>query len=374
MKNLSDDRKALADAEEMKFKDACMSEFVQGTLAAENAEKVRKLMLASFLPNLLSLVTASFFIYHLLSVYSTVVLAVLGLLLLTVAFVIEGAKRGLSSALGKRWQLEGKAAPLAVIALAVCMAISMGASYMGGNALVVEASPVPDKVEDEQLATLRAQYDAESDNIAALKATTWKGKITRDASKGIIAAKATQNALLERIQTLEAADDATHTETVTTHKAKITNFGYVLGGLAALADIALLLMIWTAKRLKYEVAAAALTLTHRSVNGNSGVNGTHSSVNGNTVNGTHSNVNGTQPPPTQPQRIAASASAKRPIGFTKTNANANAKTRACAHCGSVFEYKNRRAKYCSDDCRGKAWEQRNNAKLPNYKTDSSNDK
>lgn len=37
--------------------------------------------------------------------------------------------------------------------------------------------------------------------------------------------------------------------------------------------------------------------------------------------------------------------------------------RNCAHCNSEFTYNHKKQKYCSDDCRKKAWEQRTNRKL-----------
>lgn len=251
----SQDRESLAHIEEQGFVDTCKEQFTERSLAATNSAKVKTLSLLSYLPNILSATTAGFFVLYLLSGYTQTVAIVLGALLLMIVVAIEVGKRYLISGAAKDRYTVGKVAPLAVGALALLFGASMGASYMGGKALVVETAAPPDRPHNPEVDSLKQLLAAESATIDRLQKTTWKGKVTSDAVKGINRSKQIQTSLTERLLALEAQSDAEHTTLLQKHTAKHLNFGYLLGGLAALADIFLLGMIWTAWHLRYQVAA-----------------------------------------------------------------------------------------------------------------------
>ena len=99
MQFLSKDRKNLKASEEAKFIEQCKAEFIEGSLAETNSRKVKLLMTASYVPNVFSAFTASFFILFLISSYSTLIASVLGFLLFLVAVAVELGKRGIISSL-----------------------------------------------------------------------------------------------------------------------------------------------------------------------------------------------------------------------------------------------------------------------------------
>lgn len=58
----------------------------------------------------------------------------------------------------------------------------------------------------------------------------------------------------------------------------------------------------------------------------------------------------------------------RPYDYRREGKNNDSsKKRECAHCQKEYIYNHKKQKYCSDLCRGKAWEQRNGTKLTKRK-------
>lgn len=255
---ISKDRAAFEAAQEAAFVERCKEEFTEASLAAANRKKVAQLTLASYLPNVISATTAGFFVFYLLSGYRWQIALFLGLLLLLVVLATEAGKRLLIASLGKEYFLYGKAPLLAILALLACFGLSMTASYIGGKQLVVETASPPPRIVSPEADSLRQLLAAQESTIARLQKTTWRGKVTRKAQAGIREAKTLQNQLYSRIATLEAQADSEHQEALGKHQRKHLNFGYVLGILAALADMFLFGLLWTAKRLKYQVAAIHL--------------------------------------------------------------------------------------------------------------------
>jgi len=382
MQFLSKDRKNLKASEEAKFIEQCKAEFIEGSLAETNSRKVKLLMTASYVPNIFSALTASFFILFLISSYSTLIASVLGFLLFLVAVAVELGKRGIISSLGKEYFTAGKIAALAVVGLALCFALSMGASYTGGKYLVTETAPTPPPPTNSKIDSLNHQLQLQQATIQKLQNTTWKGKVTRDANKGINEAKKIEALLLQRIAALEEKDEAAHQAEVEKVTSRNLNFGIVLGLLAALADFFLLGLIWQAKRLKYEVAA---TYTFKREEDEEDTVQTFSPYFRNSA-------------PKQPSPSDNSAP-RQPIGFripsiteqrtTENRTNGTAYTqpeaaqpevviqkevvelsdriKPCQHCGEKFVYYSSRAKYCSDSCRIAAWEARTGKTLKKRK-------
>jgi hypothetical protein len=251
----SNDRLKLGLVETAKFIKQCQEEFEEKPLAISNQKKVKLLTLASFLPNLFSALTAGFFVVYVLSGFSWKVGIFLGFLLLALVLAIEAGKRLFITGMAKEWFTQGKAQAIYILALLVCFGLSMSASYVGGNKLVTETASPPARETNPQIDSLNRILAEQQATIARLQNTTWKGKVTRKAQAGINEAKALQNKIYSRIAQLEAQDDLTHSEALQKHTAKHLNFGLVLGILAALSDFFLLGLLWTAKKLKYQVFA-----------------------------------------------------------------------------------------------------------------------
>ncbi len=361
----TDDRQRLQAAEEQKFIEACKDEFIEKSLAITNARKVRTLTAVSYLPNLLSATTAGFFVLYLLSGYTRTVALVLGALLLIIVAGIEAGKRGLIVSAAKDFFNLGKVSTLPIAALAACFALSMGASYLGGKQLVVATAAPPAKETNPEIAAIQAQLADISGTVDRLRKTTWKGKVTVDAVRGINKAQSLQATLTERLTTLQAQDDATHAAKLQKHTSKHLNFGVMLGLLAAVSDLFLFGLLWTAKRLKYEVAA----IHHHPTASTATAPG-----NGFSAQFQTPSLNW-QPQQGQPPQ-------RRPIGFkvhqTETRTPAQdgdpdamrknairldatppgGKIRGCAWCGNDFEARTTWHKYCCEACKIAAWESR----------------
>jgi hypothetical protein len=387
-----DDRAKLAANEEARFIESCQAEFVERSLAATNARKVRTLTGISFLPNVISAVTAGFFVVFLLTGYPRPIAMLLGALLLAVVTAVEVGKRGLITGIAKEYFVAAKVAGLGIFALCILIAVSMVASYQGGKQLITETATEPVKEINPEIATLQAQLADQKETINRLQRTTWKGKITVDATKGINAAKKIEGSLIERITALQAADDAAHSELVAKQSGQRLNFGYLLGVLAALADAFLLGLLWTSQRLKYEVASVTYqggksgsAAGSHYLTGRSGVGANpaslnqvekerrpigfhrkvetehredetpltetetddnqdgHDEANETPYNGTAFN----ETPSTEPETVTVTEYVKL-----------TDRVKDCEHCRKPFVYRTSRAKYCSDECRIAAWEER----------------
>ncbi len=348
----SQDRENLQHIEEQGFIETCKEQFTERSLAATNAAKVKTLSALSYLPNVLSAVTAVFFVIYLLSGYTRGVALILGALLLLIVITVEIGKRALITTSAKDRYTIGKVAPLAIAALLLLFGASMSASYLGGKALVIETAAPPPRPHNPQIDSLTTLLAAELATIDRLQRTTWKGKVTSDAVKGINASKKVQGALVDRITVLEAQDDAAHQEAIGKHTAKHLNFGIILGVLAALADIFLLGMLWAKWHLQYQVAAVH-------TGARKGQNVVFQAPQGQRD---ISHLNRVEVPAERPK-----------IGFTadrNDTGNENRYTkivnenritegnRICEHCGIAYTYKHKKQRYCSEVCRIAAWEAR----------------
>ena len=374
-----EDRAKLQDAEEAQFITACQDEFIEKSLAITNARKVRTLSAVSFLPNVVSGITAAFFVLFLLSGYPRIIALILGALLLIVVAAVEIGKRGLIAAVAKDFFVSNRVSAFAVIALCILVAVSMTASYQGGRQLITETGTPPPRAEHPELETLRAQLANQQETVSRLQRTTWKGKVTTDAVKGINQAKKIEAQLLERIGALSAADDDAHAELLSRHSGQKMNFGYLLGIVAALADAFLFGLLWSAKRLRYEVAAAHYIQSRRRAapTGSSYLTGRDA-------------ITAAPPSLNQAERD------RRPIGFHRydpedddeddamRNAMRNAsddqddatqcvtqsvqieqpagRIRGCAYCGEEFTARTTWHKFCSEPCKIAAWESRTGKK------------
>jgi len=368
MKNFAD-RKKLEAAEEQKFIERCKEEFVETSLASSNRKKVGQLTAASYLPNVFSAITAGFFVFYLLSGYTRTIALILGFLLLSIVIAVEAGKRGIIATLAKEYFIDGKTPVLAIVGLLACFALSMTASYIGGQQLVVETAPPPPREANPQIDSLNQVLAAQQATIERLQRTTWKGKVTRNAQAGINEAKKLQNQIYSRIATLEAQDDETHTATLLKHNTKHLNFGIVLGVLAALADWFLLGLLWTAKKLKYQVAAANYQATQAQAGGTGSGTAAQASYQLPSISNGKTGLN-QQPRPIgfrQAKKPAPNATVKEPPGDegekavnSRADATVNNATvkealepgeKRCENCGNVFHYKVTWQKFCCQDCK-----------------------
>ncbi|MFZ2897965.1 MAG: hypothetical protein WA004_05050 [Saprospiraceae bacterium] len=380
MQNIHD-RSKLAQEEESRFIEQCKDEFVEKSLAATNSKQVKTLSMISYLPNLISAITAGFFVVFLLGGYPRHIAFILGALMLSVVLAVEVGKRGLIGSLAKGHFTAGKFNALAAVALVVLIGVSMTASYQGGKQLITETATPPPRESNPQIDSLNRILADQQATIDRLQRTTWKGKVTSEATRGITQAKKIQASLIERITALQAADDSAYTEKLTKQSGQRLNFGYILGALGALADAFLLGLLWTVKRLRYEVAAihykgakSASVPGSAYLTGTSGVGVPPASLNqaekerrrigfhrdkepdnDKSYNDESYNDESYNGESYEPEREVVTVTEREVVELTD-------RVKTCAHCGEKFVYYSSKAKYCSDACRIAAWEGRTGKK------------
>jgi hypothetical protein len=349
----SKDRTKLNDTKEKLFVESCLHEFIEESVIDSNRRKIRNLTTWSYLPNVISIATAAFFILYLMESYSLFVRVFLVTLLLIVAASIEYGKRALINETGKTYFLTDKLPSGLFAGVVVLTLISMTVSFIGGNKLVTETAQPPEKVVNPKIDSLNTLLAGELATIESLRKTTWKGKITRDANRGINQSKTIQSALLAQISELEAHDNDVHEAELADNTNKVQYFGYVLGSIAILADLLLFLVLWTVKKLKHEIVLLNIPTPTPSA-----------STRKTQPTSMGFSQNSIQPTQSAPGRTM--------MGFNKIPRNDHAmrdtneptkKIKVCLHCGNDFEMKTTWQKYCSEDCRKTAYEIRTGKKL-----------
>lgn len=338
------DEHTLNAKKETQFIQEVTSEFIPKSLTTANFALVKKLNLLSFLPQIISFITAAFFIYYVLSSYSTWVVLALGVLLLVIALGIEYAKRELINGITQKYLIKKQINYFLTFALFVLFGASMTVSFIGGDKLVKETAHAPTIAENAKIDSLNVLLQKELILIDNLQNTTWRGKITRDANKGINASKQIQSSLLSQMSLLAEADNKKLKELELKHESKITSFGLVLGIVACLCDLVLLSLLVNIKRFKYDV----LLLHNTSV----------SKQSINTLNGNKTAIT---------QRVNGQTVERATMGFKQgTTQRVNATGDECTNCGSAYHKKVPHQKYCSSECRIEHWQQRNKKELSKY--------
>ncbi|MCI5082141.1 MAG: hypothetical protein MRY78_10620 [Saprospiraceae bacterium] len=382
------DKDILEKQKDSLFIKQCIDEFGDKPLPTTNRSKVKNLTTWSYFPNVISIVTACFFIFYLLQDYSPIIKIVLCGLLCGVAIALEFGKRSLINETAKTYFVDGKLKVGLLLGVLVLIGASMTASYIGGNKLVVENAEQPIKLTNPKIDSLNLELATLNKSISKQEGTTWKGKVTRDANKNLNQLYADRTALNSRISALEDQDEEIYTTTLSTHSAKIGNFGIVLGIIAILADAVLFTLIWTIKRLRHEIILltnAKATTQEKVTKAANLSNAQNITTIGNSFSKNQltekrkigfvmptQNRNRKEPSPTDKpdteSRITESRKEETQNRNTETIIEREIielsdRIKECAHCGNKFVYYNSRAKYCSDQCRISAWQIRTGKKL-----------
>lgn len=399
----SEDRQELNAAKQQNYVNACLSEFEERSVNDTNQAQARTLEAWSYLPNIVSLVTAGFFIFYLLIDYTLWVKIVLGFLLLAVAGTVELGKRGLIGEAGKRYFPTEKLPGGLLAGIAVLMLCSMVASYIGGNKLVTENAHTPPMEVNPQIDSLKAQLAQELTVSESFRKTTWKGKITRGATQGMNESRKEQTRLNAKIDELESLDNMAYQTVLSGHTSKISNFGIVLGIVAILADVALFFLLWTVKRLRYEIAllafkaaqaakrereeaeaqarkeaqqAAAQQSQPPPYQGQQPPGANYNLQNNNQPTlynqqrqliGFKAPTHQGQPLPPPPPQPNAMRNNESPNAMRKEREKANGKLKGCVNCGKEFEARTTWHKYCCEECKIEAWEARTGKKFKRRK-------
>lgn len=134
----NNDKEILSNDKNQQFINNCLNEFKDQPISIENRRKVQNLIIWSYLPNLISISTATFFIFYLLGSYSLYIKIGLSIILFLIAASLEVGKRSLIAEAAKTYFKFSKINYFMVFGVCLLITISMAASYQGGNKLIVE--------------------------------------------------------------------------------------------------------------------------------------------------------------------------------------------------------------------------------------------
>lgn len=233
------------------FKDRIFKEFQPRSFTETGAQKVQALSFWSYAPNAISVLSASFFVWYLISNYSLAIQLALGAILSLVVVANEIAKRKLLSSVSKQYYSDNKLSA-AVVFIIACIGVSVYTSYQGGNQVVIKNSLAPTLEINPEITRIKGQLSSLADDINKQKSTTWKGRITVDANRNLKQLYSTQANLATRLIELEAAQGQKQAASDSKHNTQIINAGMTLGVICILADIVLIFLLVTIQKIKYQ--------------------------------------------------------------------------------------------------------------------------
>lgn len=212
------------------------NDYRQKTILEEAPGRIRNLELASWIPSVFSIVTASFLIIYLAQPYT--LLTKIGVIIILGAVIIvnEIVKRRTVKHTVQSVHKGQRPSFIIVSAAVLTMIISMGSSFVGGNNGVQQNIPRPTLAANPTVDSLNREIQALNASIATYENTTWKGRIVRDANKNLTIVNAMKADLLAQKNALAAKDQQAHQATLSKFEQQLISFGIIFGGLAALCD------------------------------------------------------------------------------------------------------------------------------------------
>lgn len=205
---------------------------------------------ASYLFNIVSVLTAAYFVISWASKYAAVWQIAFSVVLIAILALFE---------LGKRYSISEASEGVYVYALPVAFlcGVSIFASYQGGERFTVEMAAPPAPVHNSQIDSLNMRIAAVDADIERWEQQTWAGKIVRDARQGINRLEDVKADLIKQRASLENRDLKNNDNTQAEHKAEVTQFGNIFGGVAGSMDLLLIACLWLAKRDEKEARILA---------------------------------------------------------------------------------------------------------------------
>lgn len=350
------EREQIERAKDDDFRQYIVKRFTQQSVIRSARRSAIRSKNVSWGANAFSYVLAIYAVYYFANLYDgwkfyflmtlgVVILAAweIGKRLSTIAF-FEGAYN--QAERGKMW---------AGLIMIVLVAGSMSATYYGGERLVVEETTGPKQVHDARIDSLSQMIAKAEADIQVMKKQTWRGKIVRDARAQITSLQSRVDNLIAERTRIEQRDEETNDGLGQEHKAKVTNLGFVFGGLGAIADLLLIGLLGFAEKKEWDVFCLTKKQTDASVNrSENGTDNRSTGTDNRSDNSPKRSANRWQ----RPHKSAAVASAKsNPIGFkVQTDASVLPTARRCLNCGTDITHRRSDAKYCCSTCRKEAFE------------------
>lgn len=294
---------------------------------------------ASYLCNALSAATAAtlvfFFLYGVIGSA-----AVAGILTAVGLVVLELSKRETSTRFFNSLLQYGKFKPgLAAVILALSAA-SIASSYYGAQVAVVEFTPPAALVSSDSLtASLQAELKTIDLQIAAARATTWKGKTTAKSQRTIERLTKQREALTAELVRTRQRTDTRNDQTETRHQATTTTNAAQFAVFTLGCEFLFLLCVWFLEFFDYRSFAEYCQ------NRNETTGKQQPAAAGASLNGT-------------PRPIVAHARADD-FRTASLNVTVDTNERECKHCGKRYTYRHAKQKFCSDVCRMDNWQKKN---------------
>lgn len=125
-------------------------------------------------------------------------------------------------------------------------------SFKGGDETMKAQIAPPLLVHNAKIDSIQAKIEEGNSILVSLQKTTWKGKVTRTANKGINTTQALQLEREKQIAQLQQEDKLANNEILNNHEAKKVSFGLVCGAIAGFMDILLLIFLAFAEHFETE--------------------------------------------------------------------------------------------------------------------------
>jgi hypothetical protein len=324
---------------------------------------------ASFLFHILSACTAAALVYFFLFGL-TGSLAMSGTLTLAALGALELTKRETSSKFFHTRLQFGKMSGGLLAAVLGLSVISTAASYFGAEKTVHQFAKGPALVNaDSTTQPLRLQItdiDRQINDAAKMK---WKGKLTVQGQNTLAALTSAKADLMAEQTRQQKRIDGNNDTALEEHKTTTTNNGQQFAAFTLLSEILLILCLFYIQYYDFrsfaEYAHAHAETTPEPPGPQA--KATNGATQQNPVHAFSGNGNGLP------------KNERQPIGFAYANRNAPARTqtvitenatqpgndhlRNCEWCQRPYTYGHRRQKFCNDQCRINAWQDRTGRKL-----------
>ena len=243
-----------------------------------------------------------------------------------------------------------KFSPGLLAAVVGLSAASIACSYFGAEKAVRALTPPPALiVADTLTAPVKTQIAGIDEQIKGAQRNTWKGKLTAPAQRTIERLTRQKenltNELIRQQTRVDSKNDTTEKEHAQTTETNANGFA----AFTLCSEILLILCLWYLQYYDYRSFAEYCKKTSSSTDDDAtNVSNINSATGNKPINGVPIYTNVVQE--------------RRPIGFHRPDENRQTKIvtagnlRNCEHCGTGYEYRHSKQKYCCDDCRISAWQ------------------
>lgn len=246
------------------------NDYREKSILEEAEATLSNLEVASWIPSVFSVISASFLVFYLAQPYPLLTKIAIILILGAVIIVNEIVKRRTVKASVRDIHRRVRPALVVMAGGVLTVIISMGSSFVGGNNGVQQNVPRPTLAANATVDSLDREIGALNQSIATYEGTTWKGRITRDANKNLTILNRIKADLLAQKNALQQQDQEAYQATLAKFETQLISFGWIFGGLAALCDIFLIMIRFAIERTRRDLydaygddqAALAVALSH----------------------------------------------------------------------------------------------------------------